>query len=334
MATQTITGTIALTDLGGGSPPRSTQPLWRLNVDIDPRIRLDSDFGGGWFGTFGVINLHSARFTATSLSAYTDTTGSTKTEMSDGWETGGSIVLTSGSNRVRVPGSNDPSNAESEDDAPNYSWKPSAEVVQRLIAFAGAVSHGDSVTLEFTAPDPPPDPGPTPVQTGPSNEFAWTLRIPDLGITAWSGLENLTFDGQTWTGMGRVVGISGLTNERETAASVLVTVDISDPDLRASLSANHGVTEVEAGILYSADFGATWNRVGGVTRGFLSEPVIDGTTWRASLDPLSVDLDRRRIDYWTSDARRETYPSDTCFDGVGKAIEGVFGLPTTLPRNS
>ncbi len=152
----------------------------------------------------------------------------------------------------------------------------------------------------------------------------WLISLPNSDHHFWSGIDELTFDGETYIGAGHVISLgvaeasTGTQDKRLTAQ-----ISAADLDLRAALLQDPGPVPVEVSWIYSNNSGRTWTRVPRSVKGRLSKPQIKDGIYTIEMETYSGDIDRGRQINWSHEEQLRRHPGDLCFQDIRSLSLGI-----------
>lgn len=155
-------------------------------------------------------------------------------------------------------------------------------------------------------------------------EFAsGTLRL-------WSGVGSVTWNAQTWTGAGQLIGISSIT-ETTDARAVGVTISLSGMPTSLIAVALSEARQGKLGRVYLGFLNASGAVIADPYKSFegrLDVPEIsdqgDSCTIAISYESRLIDLERPRERRYTAEDQKIDYPDDRGFDNVASLQDAVI----------
>lgn len=165
---------------------------------------------------------------------------------------------------------------------------------------------------------------------GPAPHFAVFLDFPDDPVYAWSGLGDISFNGQTWSGVGGLGQISGLVeNSQLNAESVTFTltgIPSANHDLvRDSLSTYFLGRRALIYILFVDEIYQIKATPRVIWAGRMDVPTItdDGQSITINLtaENILVGLGGSSVSYYTDEDQQARHPGDRFFE-YNAAIQG------------
>ena len=146
-----------------------------------------------------------------------------------------------------------------------------------------------------------------------------------LNDRVWTGIGNLTFGGQTYTGIGSVVDIAPAPSEMGAPSSRMTLVlAASDPAVRAAAFRDPGPRKCRLRWIYSTDEGATWTAVPRQVSAILSSPVLGPATYSLTLELETGERDPNAPKFWSD---QDFLTRDAAYKGgrFAQALEeGLF----------
>lgn len=172
--------------------------------------------------------------------------------------------------------------------------------------------------------------------------FFVQLEVATSTVRVWSGVGTLTWNGQTWTGIGQLGMISPVTETTETRAEgIILTLSGVDPTLLG-----YALTEIRHGKDAKVWLGAM-DDAGAV----LADPYLSfaGKVDTASIDEggeaaqIQITVESRLIEMhrprdrrWTYEDQQMDYPGDLGFEYVAglQELNLVWGRGTPIPLDN
>lgn len=151
-------------------------------------------------------------------------------------------------------------------------------------------------------------------------------------LYAWTGSGDRQWNGQTWTGAGNLIGVSGLEETDDgRAVGITATFTATTALVSAALgAARQGLP----GIVWLALFDAAGNFIPGTPlqmwAGSLDVPTVtragDVATLSITYESPLADADRPREFRWTDQQQRSDYPADGSFRYVAQLADKAIGV--------
>lgn len=159
-------------------------------------------------------------------------------------------------------------------------------------------------------------------------------------VYLWSGLGTLSWNGQTWTGVGKLGSVSAVQETADNSATNLV---ISLSGIPSDLVADV-ITEARTGFPVTLWLGAMDDNFSLIAdpyqafSGRMDVPTMDESgetsTISITVENILVDLNRKRMVWYTDQAQQAEFPGDKGFEYVPQLQDlsinwGVPGAPVT-----
>ncbi len=160
--------------------------------------------------------------------------------------------------------------------------------------------------------------------------WEWIVKLEfDSGdVRLWSGLGPLTFNAESYTGAGDIMGVGDIEEAQEVQATGLVLSLSGVPSALISLALNEAY-QGRPGALWLAAFDSDWSLIADPYRIRKGEmDVIEHTDhgetadFVLSLESRLIDLQRGRPRYYTDEDQKAVYPDDRGLEFV-TAIQDV-----------
>jgi len=137
-------------------------------------------------------------------------------------------------------------------------------------------------------------------------------------VRLWSGLDNLTYGGNTYTGVGMLLGISSIEETADIAARG-ITISLSGISAQAISLALTEKYQNRTCNLYFALSGIVADAIK-IFSGLIDQMSINDTgeqmTISLTVESRLIDLERARTSRYTSEDQKRLYPNDKGFDFV------------------
>jgi len=137
-------------------------------------------------------------------------------------------------------------------------------------------------------------------------------------VRLWSGLDNLTYDGNVYTGVGMLLGISSVEETADIAARG-ITISLSGINQQAISLALTEKYQNRTCNIYFALSGLVADAIK-IFSGLIDQMSINDTgdqlTISVTVESRLIDLERPRTSRYTSEDQKRTFPNDKGFDFV------------------
>ena len=127
----------------------------------------------------------------------------------------------------------------------------------------------------------------------------------------WSGDTPLTYGGNTYSSIGKVLGV-GVSEQRVDVPNIRlqIAIDLSETTVRAKFLQDRGPLDTTVTFIKSTDNGATWSATGWILQGKLSTPDIRDEVLTVEVETFKGDVDRGRIVVWSHEEQQRRHPGD------------------------
>jgi hypothetical protein len=146
--------------------------------------------------------------------------------------------------------------------------------------------------------------------------FLISMDFSGATVYAWTGVGNITWNGQTWIGVGEMGSISTAVESGETQAAG-ITLKLSGIPVDLLGDSLNDVDQGRFAYVYLALFDANGNLIPNpvsLYRGLMDQPTIDISTHTASItvavENRLVDMQRSQNQRYTDQNQRSRYPND------------------------
>ena len=143
-------------------------------------------------------------------------------------------------------------------------------------------------------------------------------------LSYWTGLKELIFNGNTYSGSGNAINISSI-EEAVGVQSKRAQVSISIPDnlQLVRFAEDQGPVPVKVNWIFSNDNGATWTLLPKVFVGRISNPYIENRVYLVELETYTGDVDSGDVKYWSHESQQARFPGDRGFEYVREIAGGI-----------
>ena len=135
-----------------------------------------------------------------------------------------------------------------------------------------------------------------------------TVTLPGDTLRVWNGTPDVEIDGETYISS-QLIAIEGAPVSSSVRGSPSVVIRIAEIDRAQRLVF---MTRLKSPpctlqLISSLDGGFTWAPIGALVHGFISDPVLQGTTYTFEIAPRSPRSDRARTLYWSHEDQVRQY---------------------------
>lgn len=137
--------------------------------------------------------------------------------------------------------------------------------------------------------------------------------------------QDITFEGQTWMGAGKIVELSALDKTTTSATNIRLQISLraTNPTTRKMLADNSDPVPIKIRWGYTEIGSSDIMVLGSSFLGRVSNPRFEGNFWVADLETYSGDVDYGVQRFWSDETQQTKYPGDKGFEYLRSLANGV-----------